>query len=81
MKLCRELRINYDEVKYFNISMVGLELIGTDSQEFCRLIKHLINKQTANYIMSKISACCIRSTYYLFCCRDTPWNESILLSW
>ena len=81
MKLCRQLRNNYDEVKYFNISMGGLGIIGKDSQEFCKLIKHLTNKQTANYIKSKMSACCIRSTYYLFCCRDKPWNEPILLSW
>ena len=39
--------------------MGALVLIGKDSQEFCKLIEHLTNKQTANYIMNKIGACCI----------------------
>ena len=54
-------------MKYFNISMEALGLIGKDSEEFCQLIEYLTNKQTANYIINKIKACCIRSTYYLFC--------------
>ena len=45
---------SYDEVKYFNISMGALGLIGKDSQEFFRLIEHLTNKQTANYIVNKM---------------------------
>ena len=80
-QLCRQLRNNFDEVKYFNISMEALGLIGKDSQEFCKFIEHLTNKQTENYIMNKISPCCIRSAYCLFCCRDKPWNEPKLLSW
>ena len=68
-----------DEVNYFNISIGVLGLLGKDSQQF--FIEHLTNKQSANYIMNKISDCCIRSTYYLFCCRGKPWNESKLLSW
>ena len=39
--------------------MGALVLIGKDSQEFCKLIEHLTNKQSTNYIMNKISACCI----------------------
>ena len=80
-QLCRQLNNYYDEVKYFNISMGAVGLIGKDSQEFCKLIEHLTNKQTANYIMNKISACCIRSTYYLFCRSDKPWKEPKLLFW
>ena len=59
----------------------ALGLIGKDSQEFCALIAHLTNKQTKNYIMNKINACCIKSTYCLFCCWDKTWNEPKLLSW
>ena len=59
-------------MKYFNISMEALGLIGKDSEEFCQLIEYLTNKQTANYIINKIKACSIRSTYYLFCYK--PWN-------
>ena len=80
-QLCRQSPNNYDEVRYFNIFMGALGLIGKDNQEFCKLIEHLTNKQTANYILNKINACCIRSTYYLLCCRDKPRNEPKLLSW
>ena len=43
-QLCRQLRNNYDEVKYFNVFMGALGLIGKDSQEFCKLIERLTNK-------------------------------------
>ena len=39
--------------------MGALGLTGKDSQEFCKLIEHLTNKQAANYIMNKISASCM----------------------
>ena len=46
--------------------MGALGLIAKDSQEFFKLIEHLTNKKTANYILNKTSACCIQSAYYLF---------------
>ena len=52
--------------------MGALGLIAKDSQEFCKLIEHLTNKKTANYILNKTSACCIQSAYYLFCCSNKP---------
>ena len=61
--------------------MGALGLIGKNNQEFCELIEHLTNKQTASYIMNKICACCTQSTYNLFCCRDKPWNQPKILSW
>lgn len=39
-------------IKISTISMGGLGLIGRDSQEFCRLLEHLTNKQTTNYIFN-----------------------------
>ena len=57
-KLCPQLRNNYDEVNYFNVSMGALGLISKDNQEFCKLIKHLTNKQTANYIKNETTITC-----------------------
>ena len=48
-------------IKISTISMGGLGLIGRDSQEFCRLLEHLTNKQTTNYILNKRSVCCTQS--------------------
>ena len=39
-------------IKISTISMGGLGLTGRDSQEFCRLLEHLTNKQTTNYIFN-----------------------------
>ena len=53
-QLCWELRNNFDEVKGFNISAGTLGHICKDSE---KLIAHLTNKQTMNYILNKIGAC------------------------
>ena len=42
-QLYRQLRYNYDEVKYFTISVRALGLIGKDSKKFGKLIEHLTN--------------------------------------
>ena len=80
-QLCWELSNCCDRVKYFNISMESFKTYRKASQEFRKLVEHLTNKQTANYIMNKMSTCCIRSVYYLFGCRDKPCNGPKLLSW
>ena len=38
-----QLPNNYAEVKHFDSSMGVVGLIGKDSQEFCKLIKHMKN--------------------------------------
>ena len=32
------------------------------------------------YIISKITKIAIRTTYYIFCCRNKPWTSPDLLS-
>jgi hypothetical protein len=41
----------------------------------------LLDNQKTNYLIAKIGACCIRSTYYIFCRKDKDWTQPNLLTW
>ena len=81
--LCSELRNQYNRVKFVNISVGALGIVGKSSRSFIDFISNdlLLDNQKINYLIAKIGACCIRSTYYIFCRKDKDWTEPNLLTW
>ena len=81
--LCSELRNQYNRVKFVNISVGALGIVGKSSRSFIDFISNdlLLDNQKTNYLIAKIGACCIRSTYYIFCRKDKDWTEPNLLTW
>ena len=81
--LCSELRNQYNRVKFVNISVGALGILGKSSRSFMDFISNdlLLDNQKTNYLIAKIGACCIRSTYYIFCRKDKEWTEANLLTW
>ncbi len=81
--LCSELRNQYNRVKFVNISVGVLGIVGKSSRSFIDFISNdlLLDNQKTNYLIAKIGACCIRSTYYIFCRKDKDWTEPNLLTW
>ena len=81
--LCSELRNQYNRVKFVNISVGALGILGKSSRSFMDFISNdlLLDNQKTNYLIAKIGACCIRSTYYIFCRKDKEWTEPNLLTW
>ena len=81
--LCSELRNQYNRVKFVNIPVGALGILGKSSRSFMDFISNdlLLDNQKTNYLIAKIGACCIRSTYYIFCRKDKEWTEPNLLTW
>ena len=80
--LCKELSQGFENVIYVNLSKGALGLIGKDSKNFYDLLKMTLKleKDQINYLIKKITSCCIRTTYYIFCKKDKSWDKPDLLS-
>ncbi len=80
--LCSELRKQYNRVRFVNISVRALGVLGKSSLTFVDFMDLLLDNQKSNYqLTEKICACCIRTTYYIFCRKDKEWTEPSLLAW
>jgi hypothetical protein len=81
--LCSELRNQYNRVKFVNISVGALGILGKSSRSFMDFISNdlLLDNQKTNHLFAKIGTCCIRSTYYIFFRKDKDWTEPNLLTW
>ena len=79
---CKELSQGFESVIYVNLSMGALGLIGKDSKNFSDLLKMTLKleKDQINYLIKKITSCCIRTTYYIFCKKEKSWDKPDLLS-
>ena len=81
--LCKELSQGFESVIYVNLFMLGaLGFIGKDSKNFYDLLKMTLKleKDQISYLIKKITSCCIRTTYYIFCKKDKSWDKPDLLS-
>ena len=76
-----DLRLCYD-VKYLNLSMGALGTFGHSCKRFKKFFGELgLNKQDIAFLIDKIINVCIRSTYYIFCKRNSAWESPELMSW
>ena len=59
--------MDYKSVTFINVSMGSLGIIGKDSINSHKLLKATnMDKNSIAYCIKKLSACCMRCTYYLF---------------
>ena len=79
--LVRDLAAAYREVKIVNLSISSLGIFGQSCDTFMDMVKDLkIDKNHQTYIIKKITNIAIRTTYYIFCCRNKAWTSPELLS-
>ena len=72
---------NYKQIKFINLSMGALGTIGSSSESFSDLLKSLgFNNKVQKHILSNLINITIRSTYFIFCCRNKPWTSPDLLN-
>ena len=66
--LCNQLKNRYSYVKFINLSMGAIGVVGKSSRCFYDLLmNHLkLDETHNNFLVRKIISCCIRTTYYLF---------------
>ena len=79
--LITRLGNNYD-VKYFDLSMGGIGVIGNESKGVKTMFEKLgLKKEESDYLIRKMINVCLRSTYYIFCQRNKEWESPSVLTW
>ena len=80
--LIDRLKLCYSDVKYINLSLGAIGVYCKSEYNLLDMFADLqVDKVQSDYVLTKISNVCIRSTYYLFCLRDKVWTEPQLMAW
>ena len=67
-ELLKSMEKDHTSATIINLSMGSLGIIGKDSINLHKLLKATnMDKSSIAYCIKKLSTCCIRCTYYLFC--------------
>ena len=78
--LASDLRSQYISVTFVNLSMSALGIYANSCLSFLKMCDSLsIANQQKRFLVSNLSTISIRTTYYIFCCRDKPWSNPDLL--
>ena len=78
--LLLDLRHAYSDVKFVNLSVSTIGIMGKSSESLLLMLDDLtVDKPTQNYLIRKVMNIAIRCTYYIFCCRNKPWSNPNLL--
>ena len=75
-KLIMDQRKKLNSVKFINFSISAL---GIFNKEPTSLEDMHVDKTFARYLTKRITNIAIRSTYYIFCCRNKEWTKPDLL--
>ena len=79
-RLVSDLKNHYKSVTFVNLSMSCLGIYANSCLSFLEMLDSLsIDNQHTRFLISKLSTISIRTTYYIFCCRDKTWNNPDLL--
>ena len=78
--IVEQLRATHS-VKYVNLSMGALGIIGKNTNLLEMLDNIGITGEAKSYNVAKLINICIRCTYFIFCCRNKDWSDPKLLSW
>ena len=72
---------SYSTVKYVNLSMSALGILGTSSESFLSMLTDLnFDKKTKKHALLKSMNIAIRCTYYIFCRRNKSWKNQEMLN-
>lgn len=79
-KLIMEQKKKFPTVKFINLSISALGVFDRESAAFLKMLEDIhLEKIHIKYLIKKIINIAIRSTYYIFCCRNKEWTEPDLL--
>ena len=72
---------HFKTVKFVNLSVSALGVFDQESSSFIEMLKKLnVDNNHQKYVIRKIINIAIRSTYYIFCCRDKEWSNPDLMT-
>ena len=67
----------YEAVKFVNVSIGTLGMFGTSCDTFIVMLNEVGTIQSQkDYMLKSMTNITIHCTYYIFCMRDKPWNDS-----
>ena len=79
-KLIKDQKKKFKAVKFINLSISALGVFEKESAAFIKMLEDIhLDKDHVKYIIKKIINISIRSTYYIFCCRNKDWTKPDLL--
>ena len=71
---------NYRCVKFVNLSMNPFGVFSDGCSSFLDMMNDIgIDKKQQLYIIKKMINIAIRTTYYIFCCRNRNWDSPELM--
>ena len=70
----------HKKVVFVNLSVSALGVFAKDSESFFTMLDELcFDSKHQKYIIKTITKIAIRSSYYIFCCRNKSWNDPELM--
>ena len=79
--LITNLQRLYSTVKFVNLSLSALGILGTSSESFLSMVTNLnFNEKTKKHALLKSMNIAIRCTYYIFYRRNKSWTNPELLN-
>ena len=81
-QLIIEQKRNYNAVEFINLSISALGVFAKECSPYLDMLDDLgFDEKHKKYFIRKIMAISIRSTYYIFCCRNKEWMNPQLLNY
>ena len=79
--LVTEQKKQFNSVKFVNLSISSLGVFSKECHSFLDMLNDLgLDKRHQYFAIRKIMSIAIRTTYYIFCCRDKDWSNPELLN-
>ena len=80
-ELVKQLDENFNEVNFINLSMSSLGIFAQECSTFLEMLGNVgLDKNYQTYCVRKMMTIAIRSTYYIFYCRNKEWESPDMLT-
>ena len=80
-ELIGEQNEHFNSVKFVNLSISSLGVFSKEYSTFIEMLNDFgFQKQHQNYCIRRMTTIAIRTTYYIFCCRNKEWMNPELLT-
>ena len=75
------LKYEYEKVKFINIVISMLGVFDSSSVDFLEMLEDLkFDKTCRHYVVKKIMAIAVRTSYYVFCRRNKDLDNAELMT-
>ena len=79
-ELIKQQRKSFNDVKFVNISISSLGVFAKESSNFLTMLDDIgFEDKHKIYCIRKMMTIAIRTSYYIFCCRNKEWSDPQLL--